>query len=126
MLDADRIRRQLADFALEPLFIEELGWDRYSAELEIVVDGQSYVLRGFAEKRGMVAVQHRGSTTACPTTPRAGRSSAQAARSVHEHLIIYTDGEHTTQVWQWVRREPGGPTATPRARLPPRPDRRGA
>src|SRR5439155_5686053 len=34
-----------------------------------------------------------------------------AAKSVHEHLIIYPDGAGRTQVWQWVRREPGRPTA---------------
>ncbi|MDP9222761.1 MAG: SAM-dependent methyltransferase, partial [Actinomycetota bacterium] len=31
----------------------------------------------------------------------------QAARSVHEHLIVYTDSNEQRQIWQWVRREPG-------------------
>ena len=29
----------------------------------------------------------------------------QVAKSVHEHLIIYTDAEKTTQIWQWVKHE---------------------
>ena len=35
----------------------------------------------------------------------------EVAKSVHEHLIIYTDAEQTTQIWQWVKREPGKPLA---------------
>ena len=35
----------------------------------------------------------------------------EAAKSVHEHLIIYTDAEKTTQIWQWVKREQGKPLA---------------
>ena len=35
----------------------------------------------------------------------------QVAKSVHEHFIIYTDAEKTTQIWQWVKREQGKPDA---------------
>ena len=35
----------------------------------------------------------------------------EVAKSVHEHLIIYADAEQTTQIWQWVKREPGKPLA---------------
>ena len=35
----------------------------------------------------------------------------EIAKSVHEHLIIYTDTDKTTQIWQWVKREPGKPLA---------------
>jgi hypothetical protein len=35
----------------------------------------------------------------------------QVAKAAHEHLIIFTDPGNTTQIWQWVKREPGKPTA---------------
>jgi len=35
----------------------------------------------------------------------------QTAKSAHEHLIIFTDSAKTTQVWQWVKRQPGKPSA---------------
>jgi hypothetical protein len=35
----------------------------------------------------------------------------QVAKSAHEHFIIFTDAAKTTQIWQWVRRELGKPTA---------------
>ena len=43
----------------------------------------------------------------CNTARR--KIERQVARSVHEHLIIYTDRSNTTQIWQWVKREPGKP-----------------
>jgi len=110
VLDAERIRRQLADFALEPLFIEELGWDRYPGQLEVAVDGRMFTLRGLAEKRGMVAYLCTAED-GLPLYPMRRKIEEQAARAVHEHLIVYADGERQTQVWQWVRREPGRPTA---------------
>ena len=33
------------------------------------------------------------------------------AKDHFEHLIIFTDQAHGRQVWQWVRKEPGKPTA---------------
>ncbi len=55
--DADRVRQHLAEFDLVPLFVEELGWDRYNGRLPVSVDGHEFVLAGVAEKRGMVAFE---------------------------------------------------------------------
>ncbi len=60
----------------------------------------------------MVAFLH------CPSNPRGlpdystrRKIERQVAKSVFEHLLIYIDGAKTTQIWQWVKREPGKPTA---------------
>ena len=37
------------------------------------------------------------------------RIERQVTKTAHEHLIIYVDAAKTTQVWQWVTREPGNP-----------------
>ena len=110
-LDAARVRRQLTEFDLGRLFIEELGWDRYAGRLEIVVDGTTYVLEGIAEKRGMVAFRARSDDDGLPDYATRRQIERQAARSILEHLIVYTNDQQHTQVWQWVRREPGKPTA---------------
>ncbi|MGH3023565.1 MAG: Eco57I restriction-modification methylase domain-containing protein [Gaiellaceae bacterium] len=110
-LDAERARRHLAEFQLEPLFVEELGWDRYPSHLDVAVDGQTYRLRGVAEKRGMAAFVVESGEDRLPDYPTRRKIERQAAKSVHEHLIVYADDARTTQVWQWVRREPGRPTA---------------
>ena len=56
----------------------------------------------------------------CPATGTDGHApdyatrrkiQKQVAKSAHEHFIIYTDTEKTTDVWQWVKRELGKPDA---------------
>jgi len=111
-LNTSRAREQLAKGDLRALFIEELGWDRHTATLKVTVDGSTLDLHVLAQKRGMVAYQ-------CPTPADQRlpdyalrrRIEHQVAKSAHEHLIVFTDADNQTQVWQWVKRELGKPTA---------------
>jgi hypothetical protein len=111
-LNLHRVRQFLKEFDFPSLFREELGWDMHSAPLEIQLDGQTKKLQAVAHKRGMVALH-------CPTSA-GGRLpeysvrrkiEQQVAKAAHEHLIIFTDAAQTTQIWQWVKREPGKPAA---------------
>jgi hypothetical protein len=111
-LNVNRVRQLLKGFDFSALFREELGWDSHSAPLEIQLDGEPKKLLAVAQKRGMVALQ-------CPT-PAGGhlpeysvrrKIEQQVAKAAHEHLIIFTDAAKTTQIWQWVKREPGKPAA---------------
>ena len=111
-LNVNRVRQLLKEFDFSALFREELGWDTHNAPLEIQLDGQPQKLQAVAQKRGMVALR-------CPT-PAGGRLpeysvrrkiEQQVAKAAHEHLIIFTDAAQTTQIWQWVKREPGKPAA---------------
>jgi len=54
-LNFERTRALLQSLDFKALFIEELGWDRYTTTLDVSIDGQNYALRSIAEKRGMVA-----------------------------------------------------------------------
>ena len=56
----------------------------------------------------------------CPATGTDGRIpdyatrrkiQKQVAKSAHEHFIIYTDADKTTDIYQWVKREQGKPDA---------------
>ncbi len=108
-LDSARVRELLKEFDFRSLF-NELGWDHYDTQLEILLDGHRKNLQAVAEKRQMVAYH-------CPTTPGdkmpdhkiRRKIEQQVAKAAHEHFIIFTDSERTTQIWQWVRREPGKP-----------------
>ncbi len=111
-VNTNRARQLLKDFDFRSLFIDALGWDQHRASLEIPLDGQRVALEALAHKRGMVAYH-------CPT-PSGQRLPEyalrrkiehQVAKTAHEHLIIFTDAGRTTQIWQWVKREPGKPTA---------------
>ena len=52
-----------------------------------------------------------GVNNAFPDYATRRKIQKQVAKYSHEHLIIYTDAEKTTQVWQWVKREQGKPDA---------------
>ena len=102
----------LQDSEFEPLFVEELGWEYHTQSLTVTVDDTEYALSAIAEKRGMV-VFHCTATDGKPMPDYATRRAIQrqVAKSVHEHVIIYTDAAKTTQLWQWVKREQGKPDA---------------
>ena len=111
-MNVARARQLLRSFDIRTLFIEELGWDRHNAPLEIVVLGTSITLSALAEKRGMVAYHCPAPTgQSLPDYTQRRRIEHQVAKATHEHLIIFTDPTKTTQIWQWVKREPGKPSA---------------
>ena len=115
-INRDRTRQLLKDFDFESLLVD-LGWDRYSGEVkteirEKGVDESEYLLKGIAEKRGMaVFLCSVGTDESMPDYATRRKIQREVAKSVYEHLIIYTDAEETTQIWQWVKREPGKPLA---------------
>ena len=98
-------------------FLVDLGWDRYSGEIkteirEKGVDESEYLLTAIAEKRGMAVFHHSAKADeGIPDYVTRRQIQREVAKSVHEHLIIYTDTENTAQIWQWVKREPGKPLA---------------
>ncbi len=106
-------RQYLKESNFENLFTQELGWDNHNQTLNIPIDETEYTLTAIAEKRGMVVFE-------CPATGADGhipdyatrrKIQKQVAKSVHEHFIIYTNAEKTTDIWQWVKREQGKPDA---------------
>jgi Eco57I restriction-modification methylase len=111
-LQSARARDLLVKGDLRALFVEELGWDRHTASLDLLVDSAAVAVRAIAQKRGMVAYH-------CPT--RSGQRLPDytlrrkiehlVAKAAHEHLIVFTDAANETQIWQWVKREPGKPAA---------------
>ena len=114
-LNVASARDRLASFRFEALFLEDLGWDRYPGSLEVAVGDQRFVLRGIAEKRGMVAYTLEGPNGELIAYPIRRKIERQVARSVHEHLIVYTDRDQSTQVWQWVGHDAG--RITPREHI---------
>ena len=111
-LDRNRARKLLATGELQDIFIEELGWDRHSSQLEITAAAMPVRLQALAQKRGMV-VYHcpPPSGENLPDYTHRRKIEQQVAKSAHEHLIVFTDAGKETQVWQWVKREPGKPAA---------------
>jgi hypothetical protein len=106
MINHAFVQEALKDFDLRKLFIEELGWDRPPTDIIVCqADGEEYSLVPVAQKRGMVVFQ-----AAHPQIPLAStrqKVEQQVAKAAHEHIVVFMDDARSTQVWQWVRREPG-------------------
>jgi hypothetical protein len=106
-IDRVRARQCLKAFDFRKLFLEELGWDKFSEPLVKAIDGHEYPFYAVAEKRGVVVL-------VCDSIPEYAvrvKLDKLVAKDHFEHLIVFADKAHGRQVWQWVRKEPGKPTA---------------
>ena len=111
-LNLNQTRNYLRESDFETLMIEELGWEYHTQSLTVTVDDTEYALCAIAEKRGMVVFLCAATENApLPNYATRRKIQRQVAEAVHEHVIIYTDAAKTTQLWQWVQREPGKPDA---------------
>lgn len=110
-MNATRARQLLRNFNFRALFIEELGWDRHNSALEVAVPGPAVTLSAVAQKRGMVVYHCPPVNQHLPDYAQRRKVEHQVSKTAHEHLIIFTDPGETTQIWQWVKREPGKPVA---------------
>ena len=109
-LDRDKIKKYLENFDLRSLFIEELGWDHGGNDMEVPVGSRSFSLEAIAHKRGFVAYQFVGdSEEAFPEHTTRQKIEKAVAKTVREHLIVYTSHDRNTLYWQWVKRERGRP-----------------
>ncbi|MCI0718632.1 MAG: SAM-dependent methyltransferase [Acidobacteria bacterium] len=109
-LNVARIRQCLQNFDFRSLFVQELGWDKHSANLSVAVDNTTYSLQAIAEKRGFQVFECQATNDRpTPDHPTRSKIERQVAKSAHEHIIIYTDAPKAVQKWLWVRRELGRP-----------------
>ena len=112
-LNRGTIARYLRERRFTDLFIEELGWDEArTPPLDVQVDGQTYLLRPIAQKRGLIALVELptfGKLATLPPYALRRKIETQVARRYREHLIVFGDDAGEAQVWQWVRRESGQP-----------------
>ena len=115
-IDPERFRALLDIFDLKSLFIEELGWDRPDnpdnpvPTQKITAEGETFTLTPLAGKRG-VAVYLCAPDKSGKIPPRTMllKIEKEAAKSVHEHLLIFSDAEKHALTWLWVSRAPGEP-----------------
>ena len=112
-INAARFQNLLSEFDLVRLF-NELGWDRAKlAPQHIEVGREAHALTVIAEKRGVcvfLCSPNRGGEI-----PQRGdllKIESEAAKIVHEHLLIFGNRNKTALTWLWTSRAPGQPTVT--------------
>ncbi len=106
------IQKRLQAFDFTGLFTQELMWNFHrTGDLHIPVEGVTYALRPVAE-RGMAVFECVPPTDAeFPKYTTRRKIDTQVSRTAREHIIIFHDNANTVQVWQWVKREAGKPSA---------------
>ncbi len=111
--DRQRVRRCLKAFDFETLFIDELGWDHLDIRPQVVtIDGQAFRLAPVAHKRGVqIFTCDPDADGRIPEYKTRQKIDRQVTKRAREHLVIFVDDEKTTQIWQWVDRRQGKPTA---------------
>jgi len=111
-LNLVRVRHYLNEFRWDKLFFEEMGWDHSSGELSVTVAKEDYTLRSLAQKRGVQIFECQPDAAGkVPEYDVRRKIEKAVAKSAHEHLIIFIDAAKSTQIWQWVARQPGQPIA---------------
>ena len=112
-INRQRIQQYVQTFDFRTLFIEELGWDNdRSRPFSVVMADTTYSLQPIAQKRGLVVYRCSPDTQGnMPDAALRSRIEREVAKTVYEHILIFTDEQQQTQVWQWVKREQGRPTA---------------
>ncbi len=105
----------LEEFSFKKLF-NELGWDRpaqqapYPVQVMHNSESQDWALEVIAHKRG-VQILHclPNASGQMPSYTLRQKIERKITPEVREHLIVFTDAAQTTQIWQWVNRQPGKP-----------------
>ena len=88
--DKNAVRSHLEHFALQSLFINDLGWDHGGINTEATVGGRTFALHAVAHKRGLVVYQCVADSAATfPDHPTRQKIERIVARTVREHLIVY-------------------------------------
>jgi hypothetical protein len=111
LIDPERFHILLGEFDLKRLFIEELGWDNASLPCQnIITDGESFTLSPLAQKRGVAVLRCSPDKEGkIPSRAALLKIEKEAAKIVHEHLLIFADAGENALTWLWVSRVPGEP-----------------
>ncbi len=110
-LDVPAVRQRLRQFDFSSLFTQELGWDFPSPGLQIEINRVVYKLDGVADKRRVRVFACHAPDGTIPDYGLRRKIEKEVTKSAFEHLIIFVDDAKTTQIWQWVARQPGMPAA---------------
>jgi hypothetical protein len=110
--DHQKIHQRLKAFDFTGLFTQELMWNHFPTRpLDVPVDGITYTLKPVAQ-RGMAVFECVPPSDAqFPKYASRRKIDTHVSKTAREHIIIFHDHAKTVQVWQWVKREAGKPSA---------------
>lgn len=88
----------------------QLGWNYINEKHPVKIKDATYTLDSVAEKSGFrIIICNADSEGKIPDYPTRLKLDRQITRLFNKHLIIFTDSNQTSQLWQYVLRESGKP-----------------
>ncbi|MDD3899136.1 MAG: hypothetical protein PHE82_09350, partial [Syntrophomonadaceae bacterium] len=104
-----QFKQYIENYDFTNLF-NRLGWNYINHQDPVKVNDYTYNLHSIAEKSGFrILVCDPDNNGQVPDYAIRIKLDRAIARLYREHLTIFIDKEHKTQLWQWVWREPGKP-----------------
>ncbi len=104
----DDLSKHLADHQFAELFRDDLGWNQTSGTMAIQVDERELALESIAEKRGIHVFQCIADRGLLANRASLREAQGRIARTIQEHILIYSCDEPSQQTWQWTVRAPDG------------------
>ncbi len=104
-------QEHLRQFRFKHLF-NELGWDAPAQQqpYSVAVGEDTWLLDVVALKKGVQVLHCQpGAQGQMPDYATRQKIERKVTPEVREHLIVFSNGAKTIQVWQWVTRQTGKP-----------------
>ena len=103
--DTGSCRDLLNEFEFERLFVEHLGWDRHGGQLTVEVGGNTYLLNGLAQKRGVQILECRASDgDAIPNYNTRKKIEKQVTKAAYEQSHVSSKAACLRSPHRWRTR----------------------
>ncbi|NWF89932.1 MAG: SAM-dependent methyltransferase [Ignavibacteriaceae bacterium] len=104
-LNINSIKSNLKQFGFKKLFIEDLGWNSFSTNLNpIAFNGTEYSFDPVAELSGMAIILCKSSNGIIPPAQIRKRIDREITKLFFEHILIFIDPNKSKSVWLWMKR----------------------
>jgi tRNA1(Val) A37 N6-methylase TrmN6 len=105
-LTKQRFSELVAHFELSALF-NALGWDNFRAINKVDIKGIKYIISGIANKKDFCVLECVIDDNKMPPAVVRKQFERAVSKLYHDHLLVFTDKNRTTQYWQLPLREEG-------------------
>jgi hypothetical protein len=101
-----RFSELVDNFELTALF-NALGWDGFQSTNKIEVKDITYTISGVAKKKDFCVLECAAENGQIPEAAVRKQFEKPVSKIYHDHLLVFTDKNKTTQHWQLPLREEG-------------------
>ncbi len=109
-MNIQKIKELVKNFNFSDIF-NQLGWDEFSQEINIVSENENFILKPVAQKKGFFVYSCILDSKEHNYQKRK-KIETELSKINYEHIIIFYNSEKTEQFWHWTKRDRNKPIAT--------------